>query len=53
MGRKSISDEKRIEIASLLKALKSQVEVARVAGVSRCLVQNIAKKINNGEALGN
>lgn len=53
MGRKAVSQEKRIEIAALLKVCRSKAEVARRAVVSRCVVQNIAKKIANRESLGN
>jgi hypothetical protein len=53
MGRKSISNEKRIEIATLLKVYPTIAEVAKKANVSRHCVINIAQKIDNGEPLGN
>lgn len=53
MGRKAISDEKRIEIAALLKVCPTVAEVARRANVSRHCVANIATKIENGESMGN
>lgn len=53
MGRKSLSEEKKIEIATLLKVCPNRADVARRANVSFHCVTNIADKINNGEALSN
>ena len=53
MGRKSVSNEKRILIAELLKQKFTQCEIASRAKVSRSLVQNISKKLKKDEHLGN
>jgi predicted regulator of amino acid metabolism with ACT domain len=53
MGRKSVSFEKKVEIAALLKVLPNHSDVARRAKVSRKCVINVAEKIKNGESLEN
>lgn len=53
MGRVSISGEKKIEVATLLKVFSNVSEVARRANVSRRCVINVKEKIENGEALAN
>jgi transposase len=53
MGRKSVSIEKKAEIAALLKVSLNHSDIARRLNVSRKCVANIAEKIKNGEALAN
>ena len=53
MGRKSVSEEKKIEIASFLKICPNVSDVARKANVSRHCAINIKEKIERGEALAN
>jgi transposase len=53
MGRKSVSFEKKVEIAALLKVLPNHSDVARRAKVSRKCVINVAEKMKNRESLEN
>jgi hypothetical protein len=53
MGRKSVSFEKKGEIAALLKVLPNHSDVVRRAKVSRKCVINVAEKIKNGKSLEN
>lgn len=53
MGRKVLTREKKLEVAAFLKICNSKAEIARQANVSRCAVQNIAKKIAKREPLDN
>ena len=53
MGRKSVSNEVRIKIASLLEVCQTVSEVAEKANVSRHCVLNIIEKLEHDEALGN
>lgn len=53
MGRAKVTFEQLNQVKLLLKMGRNHSKIARECGTSRCFVQNTAKKLKQGESLGN